>query len=406
MKPTARLIALLASLTAFVPFSIDTYLPSLPQIAADLSSSTSQVQHTISAFLAGLCLGMLFYGPLSDRYGRRPLLLGSLVLYGLATLGCLFAGSIEQLTAWRFLQALGGAGALVLARAIARDLFGLAQAAKVLSWMHLLTMMATLVAPMIGTWLVLIDGWRTIFAALFILCGLCLLMVSVGLKESLPTQARGTSLKGAFAAYPGIVRQPRAVALILCMALAFGGMFAFITASPFVYVVYFGVSPRTFSWLFGLNILGIIVVTFINARWVTRFGPQRMLGVGALLAGVAALALMVAGYTQWGGLTSIVLCMVLYMGVTGLLGANCTASLMSMFPAQAGASVALGISVQFASGALASVWVSRLADGTPWPMCLVVGSCGLGCLVAYGISIRAPVNPAAARDEVSAPLRP
>ncbi len=93
MKPTARLVALLASLTAFVPFSIDTYLPSLPQIAVDLSSSTAQVQHTISAFLAGLCLGMLFYGPLSDRYGRRPLLLGSLVLYGLATLGCLFAGS-------------------------------------------------------------------------------------------------------------------------------------------------------------------------------------------------------------------------------------------------------------------------------------------------------------------------
>ncbi|MFS2199021.1 Bcr/CflA family drug resistance efflux transporter, partial [Pseudomonas sp. Pseusp3] len=112
------------------------------------------------------------------------------------------------------------------------------------------------------------------------------------------------------------------------------------------------------------------------------------------------------GYTQWGGLWSIVLCMVLYMGVTGLLGANCTASLMSMFPRQAGASVALGISVQFATGALASLWVSRLADGTSWPMCLVVGSCGLGCLVAYGISIRAPVNPVAARDEVSTPLQP
>ncbi|WP_269084613.1 MFS transporter [Pseudomonas sp. Root329] len=95
-------------------------MPSLPQIATDLSSSTAQVQHMISAFLAGSCLGMLFYGPLSDRYGRRPLLLGSLVLYGLATLGCLFAESIEQLTAWRFLQALGGAGALVLARAISR----------------------------------------------------------------------------------------------------------------------------------------------------------------------------------------------------------------------------------------------------------------------------------------------
>lgn len=404
MKPTARMIALLASLTAFVPFSIDTYLPSLPQIATDLASSTAQVQHTISAFLAGLCLGMLFYGPLSDRFGRRPLLLGGLVLYGLATLGCLFAANIEQLIAWRFLQALGGAGALVLARAVARDLYGLAQAAKVLSWMHLLTMMATLVAPMVGTWLVLIDGWRTIFAALFILCGLCLLMASVGLKESLPPKARGTSLKGAFAAYPGMLKQPRAVALILCMALSFGGVFAFITASPFVYVEYFGVSPRAFSGLFALNILGIIVVSFINARCVTRLGPQRMLSVGTVLAGVSGLALLVAGYTQWGGLTSIVLCLMLYMGVTGLLGANCTASLMSMFPTQAGASVALAISMQFASGSLASLWISRLADGTPWPMCLVVGCCGLGCLAAYGIARRVPFT-VVVQDERSVPVQ-
>lgn len=406
MKPTARLIALLASLTAFVPFSIDTYLPSLPQIAVELSSSTAQVQHTISAFLAGLCLGMLFYGPLSDRYGRRTLLLGSLTLYGLATLGCLFAASIDQLIAWRFIQALGGAGAMVLARTVARDLFGLAQAAKVLSWMQMLTMMATLVAPMVGTWLVLVDGWRTIFAVLFILCGFCLLMVGVGLDESLPPRARGHSLKAAFAAYPGILRQPRAVALILCMSLTFGGVFAFITASPFVYVEYFGVSPRLFSALFGLNILGIIVVSFINARWVTRLGPLRMLGVGTALAGIAAIALLVAGYTQWGGLTSIVLCLMLYMGVTGLLGANCTASLMSMFPRHAGASVALGVSMQFACGALASLWVSRLADGTPWPMCLVVGCCGLGCLVAYAIARRAPFTPVVVRDEQPVPFQP
>lgn len=388
MKARARLIVLLSSLTAFGPFSIDTYLPSFPQIAEDLSTSTAQVQHTISAFLAGLCLGMLCYGPLSDRYGRRPLLLGSLVLYVAATLGCLFAGSVEQLIAWRFFQALGGAGALVLARAVARDLVGLLEAAKVLSWMHLLTMMATLIAPMIGTWLVLIQGWRTIFAALFILSSLCLLMVALTLKESLPVQQRGASVQAAFAAYLAIARQPKAVALILCMSLAFGGMFAFITASPFVYVVHFGVSPRLFSALFALNILGIILVTFINARWVGRFGPQRMLGVGAVLVSGAGLALMLVGYTEWGGLVSIVCCMVLYMGVTGLIGANCMASLMMLFPRQAGASMALGVSVQFATGALASLWVSHLADGTAWPMCLVVGCGGLGALVAYGVTLR------------------
>lgn len=133
------------------------------------------------------------------------------MVYGLATLGCLFAGSIEQQTAGRFVQALGGGRRLVLARAVARDLFGLAQAAKVLSWMHLLTMMATLVAPMIGTWLVLIDGWRTIFAMLFILCGLCLLMVTVRLNESLPTLFGLNILKEAVE----IARSPKWVARTL-----------------------------------------------------------------------------------------------------------------------------------------------------------------------------------------------
>ncbi|MGK9418548.1 multidrug effflux MFS transporter [Pseudomonas cedrina] len=402
MNARARLIVLLSSLTAFVPFSIDTYLPSLPQIAEDLSTSAAQVQLTISAFLCGLCLGMLVYGPLSDRYGRRPLLLGALTLYVVATLGCLFAGSVEQLIAWRFVQALGGAGAVVLARTVARDLVGLAQAAKVLSWMHVLTMMATLLAPMIGTWLVLIQGWRTIFATLFILSSLCLLMVALGLKESLPAYQRGTSVRASFAAYLAIVREPRAVALILCMSMAFGGVFAFITASPFVYVVYFDVSPRLYSGLFALNILGIILVTFINARWVGRYGPQRMLGVGALLAAGAGAALIGVGVTEWGGLTSVVCCLVIYMGVTGLLGANCTASLMALFPRQAGASVALGISVQFATAALASLWVSHLADGTAWPMCLVVGCCGLGCLVAYGFSRHRRGGAATAQDKACA----
>ena len=205
-------------------------------------------------------------------------------------------------------------------------------------------------------------------------------------------QQRGASVQAAFAAYLVIARQPKAVALILCMSLAFGGMFAFITASPVVYVIYFGVSPRVFSALFALNILGIILVTFINARWVGRFGPQRMLGVGAVLASGAGLVLMLVGYTELGGLASIVCCMVLYMGVTGLIGANCMASLMTLFPCQAGASVALGVSVQFAIGALASLWVSRLADGTAWPMCMVVGCCGLGSLVAYCVTLRTPAR--------------
>ncbi|PZE09535.1 Bcr/CflA family drug resistance efflux transporter, partial [Pseudomonas sp. 57B-090624] len=161
-----RLILLLAALVAFGPLSIDMYLPSLPLIARDLGAPEARVQLTIGVFLAGLCLGMLAYGPLSDRFGRRRLLLGGIALYLAASLGCALAVEVEHLLAWRLLQALGGAAASVLARAIVRDLFPVGDAARVLSLMHLVTMFATLVAPLLGGYLMLLAGWRSLFLLL------------------------------------------------------------------------------------------------------------------------------------------------------------------------------------------------------------------------------------------------
>ena len=383
-----RLIVLLAALVAFAPLSIDTYLPSLPLIASDLHVDAASVQLTISLFLAGLCLGMLVYGPLSDRYGRRPLLLGGMALYLVATVGCMFASSVEQLVAWRFFQALGGAAASVLARAIVRDLFALGEAAKVLSLMHLVTMLATLVAPLLGSVLMEVRGWRTVFFGLLVFGALCLIASAWKIGETHAPDQRGESLAKVFAAYWQIARQPLALAYILCMGLAFGGMFAFITASPFVYMEYFGVSPTGYAWLFGLNVAGIIVMTLINARWVSRVGPLRMLAVGAALAGAAALWLLGTGLTGWGGLAMIVVGVVVYVSVTGLLGANCVASLLALYPRQAGAAAGLAVACQFALGAASSAVVSALADGTPEPMCLTLAAAGFGCLLCYAAIAR------------------
>jgi len=383
-----RLIVLLAALVAFAPLSIDTYLPSLPLIASDLNASAASVQLTISLFLVGLCLGMLVYGPLSDRYGRRPLLLGGMGLYLVATLGCIFADSVEQLVAWRFFQALGGAAASVLARAIVRDLFALAEAAKVLSLMHLVTMLATLVAPLLGSVLMELNGWRTVFFGLLSFGVLCLVLTAWKIGETHAPDQRGESLAKVFLAYWHIATQPLALGYILCMGLAFGGMFAFITASPFVYMEVFGVSPRGYAWLFGLNVAGIILMTLINARLVSRLGPLRMLALGAAMAGLAAVGLLVAGLTGWGGLALIVAWVVVYVSVTGLLGANCVASLLALYPRQAGAAAGLAVACQFALGAVFSAVVSALADGTARPMCLTLAAAGLGCLACYGLIAR------------------
>ncbi|MFN3770747.1 MAG: Bcr/CflA family multidrug efflux MFS transporter [Ectopseudomonas guguanensis] len=384
-----RLIVLLAALTAFGPLSIDLYLPSLPLIAADLGAQEASIQLTLSVFLGGLCLGMLLYGPLSDRFGRRPLLLFGITLYVLASLGCALASSAEYLVLFRFLQAMGGAAAAVLARAVVRDLFPLTAAARVFSLMHLVTMLATLVAPLLGSYLMLLAGWRSLFLLLLAFASVCLTLVAFYLPESHPPQQRGASLGQVFRAYGHMLRAPVALGFILCMGLSFAGMFAFITASPFVYIEYFGVSPQHYGGLFALNIAGVIVTTLLNARLVSRFGAQRMLKGGTAIVASAGMALALVGGLGLGGLPAVVICILLYVSVTGLIGANCLASLLSHFPQQAGAAAGLAVSLQFGLGMVFSGLVGVLHDGTAVPMSLLMGASGIGSLLALKLAIRA-----------------
>lgn len=383
-----RLIVLLAALTAFGPLSIDLYLPSLPLIAQDLAATESAIQLTIGVFLGGVSVGMLFYGPLSDRFGRRRLLLGGMLLYVLASLGCAIASDAWQLTMLRLAQALGAAAATVLARAIVRDIFAVSLAARTLSLMHLVTMIATLVAPLIGSYLMLVAGWRSQFIALAAYAAVCLLCVYLAIPETHPMERRGASIGRAFSAYGQLLRSVHAVGLILCMSLCFAGMFAYITASPFVYIEFFGVSPQAYGVLFGLNIAGVIVVTLINARMVTRLGTHMMLVAGVLAAAVSGLWLLAAGLSGSGGLVAIVSGLLCYISVTGLLGANCLARLLRDFPEQAGAAAGLAVATQFGLGMLASALVSAWHDGTPLPMTVIMAITGVSSALAYALACR------------------
>jgi DHA1 family bicyclomycin/chloramphenicol resistance-like MFS transporter len=254
--------------------------------------------------------------------------------------------------------------------------------------MHLVTMIATLVAPLVGGYLMLITGWRSLFMVLFAFAALMLMLSLWKIPETHHGDSRKASILAVFKAYLQIGMQPVAIGYILCMGLTFAGMFAYITASPFVYIEYFGVSPQHYAWFFSLNIGGVIVLVSLNARYVGRFGTQRLLTAGAALAAVSGLLLVFAGITGSGGLALIVAGLLGFVSVTGVLGANCMASLLGRYPQQAGAAAGLAVACQFGLGALASSMTSALHDGSPLPMTLIIGLCGAGSLLALVLTRR------------------
>ncbi|MDG2089762.1 MAG: multidrug effflux MFS transporter [Gammaproteobacteria bacterium] len=380
-KPN-RLIPLLAGLQAFGPLSIDMYLPALPAIAQDLNTTEAATQQSVSSFLLGLFIGMLFYGPLSDKYGRQKLLIGGIVLYVVASIFCLLVDTAQELLVWRFVQAIGGAAASVLGRAIVRDIFPIQEAPRVLSLMHFVTMFATLLAPLLAGYILLIGPWRWLFAGLIIYSSILLCFTVLKIPETHQGISRNSSLSNVFLAYIKIMSEIKALGYILCMSICFAGMFAYITVSSFVFIDYFGLSPQQYTWVFSLNIAGVMALVIINAKLVGKVGTQKMLYYFAILFALSGLLLIFSAITGKGGMWLIIIGLLGYVSCTGVLGANCIACLMRTFPENAGAATSLAIATQFGLGALLSIMISNLYDGTAFYMSLLVGLCGLASFFA------------------------
>jgi MFS transporter, DHA1 family, multidrug resistance protein len=388
-EPDRRLILLLGALAACGPLSIDMYLPSLPALASAFSTTAAAAEITLTSFMCGFSLGMLLYGPLSDAYGRRPILLGGIVLYALASIGCALSFSIDSLVALRFLQALGAGSASVLARAIARDAHEATDAARVLSMLAIVTSIGPLLAPMIGGQLLLLGGWRAVFVVLTLFGAGCAVTTYLRVPETWPREKRASSaLSQSFAAYGRLLTDPVTWGHVLCGGMAFASMFAYITATPFVYIEYFHVKPQHYGFFFGLNIIGIIGWNVINARLVRRLGSLKLISIASFVSVVAALAVSLVCLTGWGGLWSIVVCLFFVVGVVGLLSANCTTDLMHRYPRNAGAAAAVFGAVQLALGAVASLVIGVLQDGTPRGLGFVIGVTGVLTFVGRTLVLR------------------
>lgn len=382
--PAAQLILLLGALVAFGPLAIDLYLPALPAIAHGLGASIEAVQGSVTVFLAGFSLGMLLYGPLSDRYGRRPVLLAGMVLFTVASLACWLAGSVGQLLAARFAQAIGGGAASVLARAVVRDVFSPQEAIRQLSLMAMVTSVAPLLAPLLGSVLLVWGGWRSPFAVLFAWGMLSTAVVAWALTETLPPERRsGLTLGRAFAAYGQMLRQPAALGLLLAGGLSFAAMFAYITASPDFFIRQQGWSPSAYAMVFAANALGIFAANFLNSRLAHRLGAATLAGAGCLAGLLAAGVMHAAMQGTAPAMGWVVPALGVMVSVTGLLGANCVGLLMQRFAQASGAAAALFGASQFGLGMLASAAVSALHDGSGRPMGWVMLACLAGSAAGF-----------------------
>ncbi|MEN3977884.1 multidrug effflux MFS transporter [Acinetobacter sp. CWB-B33] len=350
------IIVLLSALVAFGPLSIDMYLPSLPLIAQDLNTPVSEVQKTITLFLIGFSAGMLVYGPLSDRFGRKKLLLIGMVIYILATLGCVFSSQIEHLQFYRLLQAIGGASASVLSRALVRDLFSNDEIPKILSLMHIITIMATLAAPVLGAMIAEHFSWNSIFIFLFIYALLCLIWSKIAIHAPPSTHVP----TGILSNYKTVLSQRYAWGLMLSNSFSFGGMFAYITASSFVFIQHYGFSPTQYGYLFAFNLFSVLVFTSINTRALKYISSLKLLKIMACISCISGLYLAAIGSLDLTSPVWLIIGLACFVGVTGSIGANSMANLLRILPQQAGTASGLSVSMQFGMGAIMSYLVSLL----------------------------------------------
>ncbi|HWB22231.1 MAG TPA: multidrug effflux MFS transporter [Gaiellaceae bacterium] len=385
-------LVILAALNGVGPFSNDAYLPGLPQLSDDLSTSASLAGATLTAVMIGLALGQLVMGPVSDSLGRlRPLLAG-VATFAVASLLCAVAPNIWVLLVFRLVQGFAGGTGIVICRAIVRDLHEGVAAVRYFGMLMLVQSVAPIIAPVIGAQILYVTSWRGIFVAMSVIGAVLLTAIVVRLPETLPAADRhGDGLGSTLVTFRRLLSQRSFDGYLLAMAFPFASMFAYIAGSSFVLQNIYGLSPQEFALVFAANAVGIGALGHLSARLVARIGPNRLLAAGLVMSAVGGLLMLFCALAS-SGLVPVLVAFFIAVSAIGLVMPNATAQALAGDPRTAGsASGLLGLS-QFVLGAAVAPLVGLAGSSSAVPLGIAMATLGVLACISFALLVALPAH--------------
>ncbi|CAH3802696.1 Bicyclomycin resistance protein, partial [Enterobacter cloacae] len=378
-----KIVFILGLLAMLMPLSIDMYLPALPVISAQFGVPAGSAQMTLSTYILGFALGQLFYGPMADSLGRKPVILGGTLVFAAAAVACALAQTIDHLIIMRFFHGLAAAAASVVINALMRDIYPKEEFSRMMSFVMLVTTIAPLVAPMAGGAVLMWFSWHVIFWILALAALLASAMIFFFIDETLPVERRQKfHIRTTIGNFASLFRHKRVLSYMLASGFSFAGMFSFLSAGPFVYIELNHVSPQHFGYYFALNIVFLFIMTIINSRFVRRVGALNMFRAGLWIQFVMAIWLVVSAFLGV-GFWALVVGVAAFVGCVSMVSSNAMAVILDEFPHMAGTASSLAGTFRFGIGAIVGALLSMATFTTAWPMLWAMAFCATSSILFY-----------------------
>ncbi|OXE95605.1 DHA1 family bicyclomycin/chloramphenicol resistance-like MFS transporter [Flavobacterium araucananum] len=388
-KKYITLILILGSLTALGPFSIDMYLPGFAGIAKDLQTTVAKVSMSLSSYFIGISAGQLLYGPLLDRFGRKKPLFIGLLVYILASLGCVYVTNIDTFIGLRFIQAIGSCAATVASVAMVRDLFPVKDIPKVFSLLMLVLGLSPMLAPTIGGYVTEDYGWHTVFFILMCMGIAILIAAQVGLPNSYkPDTSISLKPKPIIANFLKVFKEPQFFTYAFTGSIAFSGLFTYVAASPIVFMDIYHVDAKTYGWIFAFMSVSFIGSSQLNSVLLKRFSSEQMIFAALILQSVISIVFLILAVNNLLGLYVTIAMLFLFLGCLGISNPNTAGLTMAPFAKNAGSASALMGAIQLGLGALASFAVGIFVKNSVVPMVLIMTTTTIIAFIVLNIGKR------------------